>query len=590
MIGLAFLFVLAVPLVPDEKLIRLKLQFIELTLLAMLAVAGVQTIFQGFTAQRSVVKDRWVLLGFLAWVLSQGALWLISAERALANAEWRRVLLGATAFLVFYRVPFNAVWRRRFAYAWALSGALAGVYGVLQFNGGIGVVMVPQMDRVMGMFGNPIFFAAYLAPTIFVTWGAFLDSPRKNGRRFALGIAIGLQAAALLLTQTRAAWIALVAGALLFYLLRWRFNKIVAAAAIALLLGGAAIAQRNTRLWTRDQAHLLIWRDTVRMWVDHPWRGVGPGAFHVHFPAYAQADLKQKWPSENYIVNYAHNEYAQTLAETGVAGTLPFFGVIGLFFISFYRKRRFEASATAVTDGMAAGIAALLVQNFFSVDARFGVSFAFLFLLMGAVLAEKPEAAPFETTPVRFLIWKAALAVAWVAAIVLWALPAVVRPYRAEAALRGQKDFFDVRLLDPAKTIADLENLAERFPDEIPVLEKLAFVYAKEIRWPDKSVDVPMARKAIAVYERVIALSPDHMGAFNNMANIYYTIGETERAVAAWRQAVRKNPRFVDGHLNLGKVMYVRGDLKAAASHFQSVLEADPGNNEAIVYLKKMVE
>jgi tetratricopeptide (TPR) repeat protein len=42
--------------------------------------------------------------------------------------------------------------------------------------------------------------------------------------------------------------------------------------------------------------------------------------------------------------------------------------------------------------------------------------------------------------------------------------------------------------------------------------------------------------------------------------------------------------------LNLGKILYVRGELKESASHFQKALEIDPGNAEAQVYLKRMVE
>jgi tetratricopeptide (TPR) repeat protein len=49
-------------------------------------------------------------------------------------------------------------------------------------------------------------------------------------------------------------------------------------------------------------------------------------------------------------------------------------------------------------------------------------------------------------------------------------------------------------------------------------------------------------------------------------------------------------PDFLDAHLNLGKVLYVQGRLKESAAHFEQVLKLDPKNNEAIVYLKRMVE
>jgi tetratricopeptide (TPR) repeat protein len=80
------------------------------------------------------------------------------------------------------------------------------------------------------------------------------------------------------------------------------------------------------------------------------------------------------------------------------------------------------------------------------------------------------------------------------------------------------------------------------------------------------------------------------VSAINNLANILYTAGRVPEAITFWEKAVQVKPDFLDAHLNLGKVLYVQGRLKESAAHFEQVLKLDPKNNEAIVYLKRMVE
>jgi tetratricopeptide (TPR) repeat protein len=144
--------------------------------------------------------------------------------------------------------------------------------------------------------------------------------------------------------------------------------------------------------------------------------------------------------------------------------------------------------------------------------------------------------------------------------------------------------------LDPAKSILDLENLKAQYPKEPAILEKLAFVYAKEIKSADNKINLQNAEKAVQTYQELIQIDPKRVSAYNNTANIYYTMGHELEAIEFWEKAVHVDPTFLDAQLNLGKILYVKGKLKEAASHFESVLKIEPGNSEAIVYLKRMVE
>jgi hypothetical protein len=474
---------------------------------------------------------------------------------------------------------------------WTVVAGLLALYGLLQRSGGFGPVLVPQMDRVMGTFGNPIFFAAYLVVSLFAAWSVFASADAGGWRR-AAAISIVIQAAARFLTATRAAWIALAAAATLGYALtaarrRWGMVLCVAGGA------GALFLYFTRHVWFRDQGHLLIWRDTLRMWAHQPWTGVGLGAFHVQFRSFAGPDLVAKWPEGQFIVNYAHNEYLQLLAEGGVGALVLFLAVVGAFVHQVFsmKKAGLLSPRLSPAAGMALGAAALLIQAFFSADLRFGVSTFFLFALLG--LLDDPALVSEQPVPHRRSGPAPVFAVAgagWAGLLALGAWPLVARPYRAQRTVSAEKDFFDQRLLDPAKSAQDLEALSARYPDEPRVVEKLAFVYAKEMKGPDGRLRPDMIQKAIAAYERLLVLEPSNAGAYNNMANIRYTAGQVPEALALWEKAVAVNPNFLDVHLNLGKIYYTRGDLKRAAEHFQIVQRLDPNNAEAIVYLKRMVE
>ena len=166
----------------------------------------------------------------------------------------------------------------------------------------------------------------------------------------------------------------------------------------------------------------------------------------------------------------------------------------------------------------------------------------------------------------------------------------LMKPYHAQKEVSGQVGFFDERLLDPAKSINDLERLAKLHPYEPALLEKLAYFYSKEIKTKKKKINAVMAQNAITTYQQLIQVDPNKVAAYNNLANVYYTIGQKESAIKTWKKAVREHPTFLDGHLNLGKVLYVDGKLKESAAHFETVLRLDPNNSEALIFLKRMVE
>lgn len=586
---------IALAIVPDEKLVRLKLVVLETGILSVLWV-GLLIQFGSGTTQLFVHP---ILILVWAQALLVLALAHLSQDQVVAGMEVRRMLICAGAFTAgLFFAPRSTEGLKKLLAAWTLGLALAATYGILQRFGGLGPVEVPRMDRVMSTFGNPIFLGSYLALSLPLAWGLCFEEARKPFKMLA-GLAAGLGLWALVLTQTRASLLALAAGILIFGwameqprgwpwtkgLVRRKKQLGIALLALAGLHGllwfgapsytnawrGAYQSAKN--LSERHQAHALIWRDTLSLWKDHKWLGSGPGTFHIEFPRYASEDLKKLWPETQVIVNYAHNEFLQTLAETGLIGLALFAGVIALFFLAAGRSLREKFSP--LTAALAAGAGAVLVQNFFSVDMRFTISAALLYLTMGLALSGIAR----ERTFVPPAWVRGAVFVALVVGI--WPLAqAVVAPYRAHQVVQAQPDFFETGNAGLASDIAQFQTQAQANPEAARPYEEMAYRYAKLKQWD----------KAITAFQKAVELDPKLFGAYNNLGNIHFLLKKKPEAITYYQKSLEIKPDQIDARLNLGKLLYTQGRLKEAAREFETVLRISPGNEEATLMLKQLVE
>jgi len=78
--------------------------------------------------------------------------------------------------------------------------------------------------------------------------------------------------------------------------------------------------------------------DTWRIFLDHPFVGTGLGTLQIVYPPYETL-------YDGKIVNHAHNDYLEALAETGIAGGLCCAWFIGVLLAeSLKRLRQFNNS------------------------------------------------------------------------------------------------------------------------------------------------------------------------------------------------------------------------------------------------------
>jgi len=372
-------------------------------------------------------------------------------------------------------------------------------------------------------------------------------------------------------------------------------------------------------IWLRQQAHFLIWRDSIKMWCSKPFFGIGPGKFHIEFVNFASEELRKIWPEKQCIINDAHNEYVQLLVENGIFGFTLFLLWLIFFFrfvIKFIKnldvkKFKFVYELKIIISSLLCAVIAVLVQNFFSVDLRFIISNVYLFITLGFIFgytSEIEEKKLFFTTPVVKIL--ALCIFIFLLGIVSYSskqktvsfisllhfssdgvkiqvndigeglLQQILRPYLAQYKLKQEKDFFDEKVLDAANTIKELEELKQKYPNKAVIYEKLAWVYAKEKNF----------QKAVENYLIAVKINPNSYSAYNNLGNIMFLTGNRQQAVEFYKKSIEINPNQIDSRLNLGILYYYEGKLNLAAEQFNKVLELDAKNEKAIIMLKKMRE
>jgi O-antigen ligase len=229
------------------------------------------------------------------------------------------------------------------AYTFSLA-----LFAIFQFFSSQGLIywMVKGPGWTFGPYVNHNHYAGLMEMLIPLNVASVLPALRKNPSALLLGFAALIPIASLLLSGSRGGFISLVAevflaAALVFFCGSRRARKPTALAGGAALLAAALlffwmaprhIAERLAMMGDATQPpevemgnRLVAARDSLGILRDHPWLGAGLGSFETAFPPYQSFPTDLRW-------DHAHNDYAEALAETGLAGGALIACALGMFF------------------------------------------------------------------------------------------------------------------------------------------------------------------------------------------------------------------------------------------------------------------
>ncbi len=129
-----------------------------------------------------------------------------------------------------------------------------------------------------------------------------------------------------------------------------------------------------------------------------------------------------------------------------------------------------------------------------------------------------------------------------------------------------------------------------------PVISALALTLCATGAWADRYDDCVQdkdpdltIRGCTSVIERGKQESREWRAkAYNNRGAAYYKKGELDRAIANFDKAIALNPKFADAYNNRGVAYFGQGDKEKAIADFRNALEIDPSHPGAKQNLKAL--
>ena len=143
----------------------------------------------------------------------------------------------------------------------------------------------------------------------------------------------------------------------------------------------------------------------------------------------------------------------------------------------------------------------------------------------------------------------------------------------------------DGRLLEPIagqfmfdfspgeKVIASVPVSRSSAAPEQPGDADVAELFARGVALED---DPRNQQQAIAVYERVLELDPDHAAAHINLGTLYYNRQDYQAAETHYRCALKIDSRYALAHFDLGNVLDETGRVAEAIETYLTALQLAP--------------
>ena len=171
--------------------------------------------------------------------------------------------------------------------------------------------------------GNPQFVAAWLVFAI-ALYPALSSTPSGTAARIATALAALAALTCLLLTRSTSGFLALAAVTLLTLLVRTsspRFRRILVGGALLVVVAAVFVGLATHT----GRGRIMIWTETLLIWVRQPLLGVGLGQFNLHqleaqHRFFALGEWTRGFQQNASFVLDAHNQYLQILAEQGLLG------------------------------------------------------------------------------------------------------------------------------------------------------------------------------------------------------------------------------------------------------------------------------
>jgi len=324
------------------------------------------------------LADSSILCAAFVLALSGGTV----RQSVLTGLKWMAATACVVGILQFYGVSPLSPWDPPQPYNIWLHGWVADLVapftaGVFQQEAGGKLVLV--LPRILGIYGNPDFFAPYLLQFIPLTVALAVLDPAA---RVKMGVLSAFLLATLWLTAVWGAFFALIIvlpfSVVLVAWVDGRIDEnrakrlsfgILAAGALLVILAtwSLSVSGRKSSAISERVVKVLM---SMEMWKKAPVAGIGLNDFRSWYPLLQQkARFRFGLPFESLgssgiQENRVHNDYAQMLAESGILGTgmfLWFMVAVCAGALKKLKDARITVGDRAAICGLLGGVLVILV-------------------------------------------------------------------------------------------------------------------------------------------------------------------------------------------------------------------------------------
>ena len=215
----------------------------------------------------------------------------------------------------------------------AFSALLVVLWGYFQYIFGIDTADMKWVDpekfpelrnRVFSTLENPNVLAGYLDVFICLALGVLAKVTGK-AQKIAMVIAIIMLAICLGMTYARGAYLTIAIVFVIYGIIQdWRILILFVIVSVSLFYYDSSLIHRLASVFeftdSSEELRIGIWVSTIAMIADHPFIGIGWGAFKSVYPNY-----DYYLNGADVLIYHAHNIYLHYAAEVGIIGAMAFF-------------------------------------------------------------------------------------------------------------------------------------------------------------------------------------------------------------------------------------------------------------------------
>ncbi|MDD4994904.1 MAG: O-antigen ligase family protein [Patescibacteria group bacterium] len=511
-------------------------------------------------------------------------------------------------YLLFYFMAISVFrgwreWKKVLIFNVGVSVALSFVAFIQR----VAPELVLQTGARTGAFmNNPIFLAAYLIFTMFITL-VLLQKAVRWSTKAMWGAMLAIQFLAFLFAETRGAMVGVFLAGLVYLALyailknNKKIRIISAGIFLAIILASAGFWLIKDQAWTaqvpglnrfRDisltggtaATRFIAWEIAWKGFLERPVFGWGPENYFYTFNKYYNPKSLEFSFYETWF-DHAHNQMMDMLNNTGVVGTAAYLALFALIIIQLTKAFKGGKIDTHIYCGSIGILIGYFVQNLFIFDQP-NALIMFYFCLawwQSETTEPKKEGRLFINTP--------AVAGAWLAVLIIFSF-AVLYLFTFRTAFAStwvRSGVIASQAGDYKGSAAAFEKgmaISNQYPDLVPLY------YSREMAQISRSMQMPsdeLAEYLERSYDALKATVPLHpMNIYNYylMSLIQLELGKIdpthhEQALADIDEALRYSPDRQQLRFVRGKALLNLGRTDEAVQYYLETVNLDPNVTES---------